>query len=409
MKKFTLAARIGMRNISRYKRRTTLSSLVIVLGVVIVLLFHGISTSFTKSIVSIITDSMLGHIIIHNEKYLNNRDVLPLNQTITENERGKFHQIFSANSEIEAHSPRIRCSGLISNYNDSTPIRILGIDPVNELKVSPGISVRVSGRNVVTQGLLTKGGVLLPTLLARIMNLKINDMIVVVTTNREGSVNAANLKVQGIIDGEFSAYGRDVYLHIEDVYSLLRTTEVTEIAIRVKNFDNLSLTHQHLKNQIDTGKFSVSLWSDLSPVSSLMSIIEIMFLFLKILLITIILSSIMNVMMMAVYERTRDIGTLAAIGTRPSLIKLMFYSEAMILGIFSSIIGSIVGMGLLALIRALKLKMVMVRAIVQIEPQIFTSEIFVVSFIVILSALLSTVIPARKASKLEPVDALRFI
>ena len=171
MKKFTLAARIGMRNISRYKRRTTLSSLVIVLGVVIVLLFHGISTSFTKSIVSIITDSMLGHIIIHNEKYLNNRDVLPLNQTITENERAKFHQIFSANSEIEAHSPRIRCSGLISNYNDSTPIRILGIDPVNELKVSPGISVRVSGRNVVTQGLLTKGGVLLPTLLARIMKI----------------------------------------------------------------------------------------------------------------------------------------------------------------------------------------------------------------------------------------------
>jgi putative ABC transport system permease protein len=341
---------------------------------------------------------MLGHVIIHNEKYLNTRDVLPLNLTITEAEKKKIFKTLSSMPEIEAASPRIRCSGLISNYNDSTPIRILGIDPENELNVSPGITVRVSGRDVKKAGLLSRGGVLIPTLLARIMKLKIGDMIVIVTTNREGSVNALNLKIEGIIDGEFSAYGRDVYLHIEDVYSLLRTTDITEISVRVKNFDRLAQINEKIKSVIDLRKFSVSLWSDLSPVSSVMAVIDIMF-----------LSSIMNVMMMAVYERTRDIGTLAAIGTRPGIIKLMFYSEAFILSLLSSIAGSIIGIGLLAFIRILKLKVVMVRAVVFIEPQIFTSQIFVVFIIVILSALLSTVIPARKAARLEPVDALRFI
>ena len=88
--------------------------------------------------------------------------------------------------------------------------------------------------------------------------------------------------------------------------------------------------------------FEVHTWEALSPFYNIARMIDVMTFFIKIMLIAIVLVSIMNVMIMAVYERIREIGTIAAIGTMPGKILSMFLIEGFSLGIFGAAIGTAV-------------------------------------------------------------------
>src|SRR3989337_4073401 len=93
--------------------------------------------------------------------------------------------------------------------------------------------------------------------------------------------------------------------------------------------------------------FEVHTWETLSPFYNIARMIDVMTFFIKLMLIAIVLISIMNVMIMAVYERIREIGTIAAIGTLPGKILNMFVIEGFCLGIVGAAIGNIVGIALI--------------------------------------------------------------
>ena len=78
--------KIAMRNLLRYKRRTLLTSLLIILGVVLVVVFSGISKSFKEMMIGTITDSMMGHLQIHKKGYVSSIDNLPLHLNLNEDE-----------------------------------------------------------------------------------------------------------------------------------------------------------------------------------------------------------------------------------------------------------------------------------------------------------------------------------
>ena len=90
--------------------------------------------------------------------------------------------------------------------------------------------------------------------------------------------------------------------------------------------------------------FEVHSWEKLSPFYNIARMIDVMSIFVKIMLIAVVLISIMNVMIMAVYERIREIGTIAAIGTLPGKILSMFVMEGFCLGVIGVLIGDILGL-----------------------------------------------------------------
>jgi len=119
--------------------------------------------------------------------------------------------------------------------------------------------------------------------------------------------------------------------------------------------------------------------------------------------------SILNVMMMSVYERVREIGTIAAIGTQPGKILSLFLVEGFSIGVISSIAGSIIALLILLILNLVKLNFTFGMMDISLAPTINAAEVVVTILIVVVISVISTLQPAIKASRLEPVDALRHV
>jgi putative ABC transport system permease protein len=132
--------------------------------------------------------------------------------------------------------------------------------------------------------------------------------------------------------------------------------------------------------------------------------------FIKIMLIAIVLISIMNVMIMAVYERIREIGTIAAIGTLPRKILSMFVIEGFSLGVLGAVVGNVIGLVIVRILDFARITFSFGRETgLVLSPTLQASDILVVSVIVVIVAVLGSLQPALKASKMEPITALRHV
>ncbi|MEA2100753.1 MAG: FtsX-like permease family protein [Campylobacterota bacterium] len=405
--------KMSFRNLLRSSRRTMLTASLITIGVMFVLVYASLSGSFKSYMVSQVTDSMLGHIQIHKKGYIASVDNLPLDKNLNEKQIDKITQLLDENPYIESYTFRLKLGSMFSNYVASTGIRLNGIDPVKESSTLPLFSSRLSGIDTTS---LKEGSILVPELIAKGMKIKKDDTVVLVATNQKGSVNGLNFKVAGTIEPISGPGGRDGYIHIKDVKKLLRLreVEVSEVVIRLKDVADLEKAMKLLKplsmikNQKDKAVFEIHTWKKLSPFYNIVKMLDIMDISIKIILISIVLISILNVMVMSVYERIKEIGTMAAMGTTPATITKMFLSEGLMLGLFGAIVGSILSFIIVTIINVVGITFSFGRQDgLTLNPTLGLNEVLVVSMIVILISLIASISPARKASKLNPVDALR--
>ncbi|MBT4087214.1 MAG: ABC transporter permease [Deltaproteobacteria bacterium] len=411
-------AKIAYRNLLRYSRRTMLTSMLVIIGIVAVLLFIAIAGSFKQFMVGQITDSMLGHLQVHRKGYVASIDNSPLNLNLKAKQVVKLKEILNGNDKVTSFSTRLKFGGMLSNFTETSNIRLNGINPAMEFQTVPLLSQRVTGKNdAVTAPSLNQGEIWVPETLAKGLKLKIGTQVVLIATNQNGSVNGLPLVVSGMIGSMTGPGGRDGYLNIKDAYQLLRIKgeEVNEVAIRLKSLDVIKPVFTDLKQQLSGEKnkngkpvFEIHTWEKLSPFSNIAKIIDLLTLFVKVILIAIVLVSIMNVMLMAVYERIREIGTIAAIGTSPRKIWTLFLMEGFFLGFFGAVVGSFISLGIIQFLNWKGLAMSFGRQNTLIlTPTIAISEVLITALIVIGISALASLGPAVKASRLEPVDALR--
>jgi len=408
--------KIAIRNLFRYKRRTLLTVSLIAIGVIFVLGYISISGSFKNMIIAQITGSMIGDLQVHRKGYVASIENLPLNMNLKPQAVKKLEGLLNQQPEIEAYSPRIKFGGMFSTFVETTNIRLNGVYPEKEFKTVPLLASRI------TEGpkALNKGEILLPELLARGMKAKIGDMIVIVATNQDGSVNGKQFKVGGILESATGPGGRDGYVHIEDALEVLRMgeMEISEVAIRIKDFGKVGTFTQKLDGLLSgevnkQGKpaFEVHSWEQLSPFYNIARMIDMMTVFIQLMLISVVLISIMNVMIMAVYERIREIGTIAAIGTLPGKILSMFVMEGFCLGGIGVVIGDIVGAIIIYILNfsgLVTFDFGRQKGIVLL-PTIAPMDVLMISAIVIFVSVLASLQPAFKASRMEPIKALRHV
>jgi putative ABC transport system permease protein len=231
---------------------------------------------------------------------------------------------------------------------------------------------------------------------------------------------------------------------VADALEILRMeeTEITEIAVRIKDFQRLHQVFGTLETKLsgelnkqgkpdsegrkksgetpsgvsgEPGKqgkaaFEVHTWESLSPFYNIVRMIDLMTLFIKIMLVAVVLISIMNVIIMAVYERVGEIGTIAAIGTLPSKILSMFLLEGLLLGAIGAAIGGVLSIVMIFAINAAgftydfgRQKGIVLTAAA--NPQ----DLLVIMGIVILVAVVASFQPALKASRMDPIKALGYV
>ena len=409
---------IASRNLLRYRRRTLLTLLLIVIGMLAVLLFIAVAGSFKSMMVGQITDSVLGHLQVHRKGYVASIDNLPLNLNMKPQMVAKVEEALKQNPTVETWSPRVKFGGMFSNFAETTSIRVNGIDPAREAATTPLLPGRmVEGDKA--GALVGKGQIVIPLLLARGMKTRVGDTVVVVATNRDGSVNGKTFVVRGILEGVTGLGGRDGYVHIDDARELLRMNEaeVSEIAVRLKDFSKLERTNGQIKTALEgltnkEGKpaLEVHTWADLSPFANLARMIDLMTLFIKIMLVSIVLVAVMNVMIMAVFERIREIGTIAAIGTPPSRILSLFLAEGLMLGLAGTVTGMLLSLAAIFGINVWRptFNFGQQQNLVM-APTIAAGDVLTIAALVVVVAVIASLQPAWKASRMDPISALRHV
>lgn len=409
--------KLAARNLLRYRRRTLLTAILIAVGVVALLLFVATAGSFKQVMVGGITDSMLGHLQIHHKGYTASIDNLPLNLDLKPTAIRKVETLLQSEPAIASYSERVKLGAMFSNFNESTSIRLNGIDPVAEDKTVPALRQRISEGD--PKGLLVEPGqILIPDLLAKGMKVKTGDSVVLVATNASGSVNGKTFIVRGVLEAVTGPGGRDGYIHISDARELLRLEQpdIMEIALRLHNLDQLpsvmtklSVQLDEIRNKDNKPVTELHSWKELSPFANILKMIDMMTLFIRIMLIAIVLVSVLNVMLMAVYERIREIGTLAAIGTQPNTIMGMFICEGLLLGLVGALAGILLSLACLALLQAMPPTFAFGREIITLHPTVSLADLGWVLLASVLVSVLASFQPAWRASRMDPIKALHHV
>ena len=410
--------KLAARNLARYWRRTLLTSGLIILGVVAVLLFIAVSGSFKSLIVGQITDSMLGHLQVHRRGYVASIDNLPLNLNMKPAAVAQAEKALAGDGAVVAWSPRLKFGAMFSNFTETTSIRLNGVLPEREAAAMPMLAKRVV-QGSVADGLLERGKVLIPEIIARGMQLKPGDTVVLVATNLDGSVNGQTFIVQGVLGDVTGPGGRDGYVHLEDARALLRMTEaeVSEIAVRLKDLGALPAAKARidaaladLRNPQGQSVLQVHGWDQLSPFANIARMIDLLDVFIRVMLVGIVLIAVMNVMIMAVYERIREIGMIAAIGTPPRRILALFLAEGALLGIVGTAIGVALSLVLVYALNVWPVHFTFGRdQQLVLAPSLAAAEVLVISAVVVVMAILASLQPAWKAARMDPITALRHV
>jgi putative ABC transport system permease protein len=411
-------AKIAVRNIRRYRRRSLLTVSLIAFGVVFVLVFVAVSSSFKELMIRQITDSYLGDLQIHRRGYVASIETLPLNLNLSPQQADNVAKVLKENPAVSAFSERIKFGAMFSNFTETTNIRINGVVPDSEFASCPAMSTRISSGDR-TANALQKGKILVPVLLARGMGVKVGDTVVVVATNRDGSVNGKTLVISGILESATGPGGRDGYIHIDDAMEILRMTqrEISEFAISLKNPNQVDQVAASVAARLGTmvkdpkkAPFQVHTWAELSPFANIAKMVDLMTVFVKVMLIAIVLISILNVMIMAVYERIREIGTIAAIGTLPKKILSLFLVEGLFLGVAGAFVGLVSALVIIVGLYFWKFSFDFGQATgLVLEPTIDPLQIAAACAMVIGVSILASLQPAFKASRMEPIEALRHV
>ncbi|MDP1531621.1 ABC transporter permease [Rhodoferax sp.] len=409
--------KLALRNLLRYQRRTLLTALLITLGVVALLLFVAAAGSFKQTMVGSITDSMLGHLQVHRKGYTASMDNLPLTMSLQPRAVELVEDALKADPDVLAYSKRVKFGAMFSNFTENSSIRLNGVDAAAEDAAVPALRQRISEGDK-SGPLVAPGKVLVPALLARGMKVNLGDSVVLVATNASGSVNGKTFVVGGILEGITGPGGRDGYIDIKDARELLRMEkeEVMEVAVRLKDIGTLSATQKRLNTQLDTIRnkedkpaTELHTWADLSPFANIVKMIDMMTFFIRIMLVAIVLVSVMNVMLMAVYERIREIGTLAAIGTQPRKLMAIFLSEGLLLGLAGALAGVALSYVVVAALNVWPIVFNFGREQITLHPALAASEVLGVLVMAVLVSGLASLQPAWRAARMDPIQALRHV
>ncbi len=472
--------RIAVRNLLRYKRRTSLTAMLITVGLTAVLLFVAVAGSFKAMMVAQFTDAMVGHLQVHRIGYVGAMESLPVDRNMRPRMLVHLYQALDEKKEIAAWSPRVKFMAMFSNFAATTSIRLNGVYPDREIATTPLVSNRVL-QGGSAEPLVKPGHIQVPELIAKGMKTKVGDTIVLVATNSDGSVNGKTFVVQGIMESISGPGGRDGYIHIDDARDLLRIpqqaverqvlvdygylepipeqpkaglklkrddadkpapppeaeqkeamtptlalyrdkgwgapSEVSEIAIRLHDPARLENVLAELEDRLSgiknrRGKsiFHLHPWQRFVPFSKIADMIDLMTLFIRIILISVVLISIMNVLIMAVYERIREIGTISAIGTRPGTILSLFVSEGFMIGLVGTVLGTAISLVAIGALHAMTISFSFGRQEnLILAPTISTGDVLATGLMTILVAVLASLQPAWKASRMDPIRALRHV
>lgn len=403
--------KIAWRNITRNKWRSALTIAAVSTGLGALIFLKGFVDGADRQMVENYTDLLIGHIQVHRAGFQKN---MGLEKNIAH--AAALSTIFKEISGIAAYASRIKDHALVSSAEGSSGVLLMGVDPEAEKTVS-------TIHRRVRQGAFLKKGednkILIGGILAENLKVALSDKVVVMTQASDGSMAAAAYEVCGIMEaGAEEIDGHLVLISLDAARDLLvMGNKVSEVVVKTAALEHVDKIAEALRGRTDLKRFEVLTWKDISPMTQQwLQFDQVFTAFILFVVLIVAASGVLNTVLMGVLERTREFGIMLALGTKPAQISNMVAMESLLLGFIGAVIGTIAGAGLVLISGIKGIDLSVISSALNsfyigsvIYPRLDVLSVVFYASVVLLTTLFVSVIPARKAARLTPIEAIRHI
>lgn len=398
--------RIAMRNIWRNRRRSliTFSTLFLALGILVSI--RGFLTGLQATLREEVVFGQTGALQVHRVGFLKSVTAslefdLPADEA--------FLQRITAVPGVLVAAPRIAFPGMVNAADTTAFAALIGIDPRRELAVCPRRAELISEGTALAP--VGSSSVILSHGLAKMIGAKLGVKTTLLTNDRDGVLNAIELDYVGTYGTERMPIpeGRLGLLPLAVAQELLRMgPRATEIAIAIEKLDDAERLKPLVQAVVGPG-YEVTSWRDAAAfVEDTIAIQNIVLNVLAGIFVGVALLGITNTMFMSVSERTREIGTMMAIGARRWQILRLFLLEASLIGLAGGLWGSALGSALVwgAAGHGILFRAGAFDRPLRVYPTVGPGYVVSVVALAAVGAALAALLPALRASRLRPIQAL---
>ena len=399
---FTLA----WRNLWRNHRRTLIMLSAITVGVWAMIFMTALMRGMVDDMLLNGIRSLPGEVLIHHPQY---RDDPGINNSIPApgDELLKALQI----PEVTAWTSRVRVPAVISSERDSRGVTLVGVNPASEVQVGFDIDSIVEGRFLENSN---DKGLIIGAKMAEHLETDLGKRVVVMSQDPDNNIADRGFRVVGIYKAKLASLEETyVYAGLETIQKLLKLDDmVSEIAITGEDYRNVDKWYPHIKQAAGEGVDTLPWYEADTYLGSMLSMMD-GFVLVWIIVIFLALSfGLVNTLVMAVFERVREIGLMMALGMRPSTILYQILMESFLLLVIGLLLGNALAIGtIIPLQDGIDISVVaegmeMMGTSSMLYPALKLNDMIMANAIVITLGLLTSILPAWRAASYDPIEAL---
>ena len=404
--------RMAWRNLWRNPRRTALALSAIGLSVLLVLAYTSILRAYGEWIVETITGPMLGHVQAHAPQWRKDR---LMDRTL----RGVDAQLaeLRRDPDVASATARVYAPALAARGEEGFAVIVMGIDSRAESGPARLLT------DVVEP--LREREAFIGRQLAELMNVRVGDEVAVVGQGVDGSLANDLFTVKAVVATSVDLINRQgILIQLSTAQALFAMPdEAHEIVIHARHPEMASALSRRITGATAFAGTEVLDWQTLAPeMVTLVRITDLAGMLVLVLVFIAAAAGVANTMVMATFERTREFGMLLALGTHPARLMRLIVAESIALGVVGAVVGSLIGIALVVITHRTgidyswlagggpsELSFAGLRFSLRFYPTLSVVDVARAIAAVCVTSLLAATWPALRASRLQPVKALRGV
>ena len=400
--------KIAWRNIWRTPMRSLIVIDSIVMGIwagiFVVAFSYGLNKQRTESSIK----NAISHIQIHHPEYQKEND-----SKFYLKEPDQLNDVLESDKSIESYAFRTLLNGMVSSPIKSNGVRIIGVNKNQEKELTSIYSGLVKGTYFESK---RRNPILIGEALAEKLKVKLQSKVVLTFQDTENTIISGAFRVCGIYKTQYSKYDQGtVFIENKDLHRLLKSENFHQVALLCNSIDQVDSTYNSLK--INLPEYEVKDWKSIAPELAYADKIMESWLFLIMIIIMLaLIFGIINTMLMAVFERRKELGMLMAIGMNRSKIFLLILIETLFLSLIGAPTGLVLGAFTIKITSETGINLAFISKGLEnvglgsvIYPQIESYFYLFITVMVFLFTLIAAIYPSRKALMLKPTEAIRTI
>ena len=395
---------IALRNVLRNRRRTLITLAALVVGVGVMVTVRGVVNGLQRALVTNVSEGLTGAVQVHKAGYLANVISSPLNLNMPQAVLQQIRQV----PQVTAVAGRIAFAGMVSNGDNTLFTAVSAVDPQFELEVCP-LRTQTLENGAHFPGVGLEDGVVLTQELARSIGLQAGGEAALLAPDLDGALSGENMHLAGTMHLALPGEKKLAMAPLPLAQRLLKMEgRITEAVVRVDPIEAAEEVATALRSKLGP-EYEVHVWSDVAMfVRQAMQRQNFMAALIAAAFMLLMLLGVANTMLMSMMERTREIGTMMAVGVRRGKIRMLFIFEALLIGFFGASLGSALGCAMVAF---LHWKTLVIQAPgsgvpFTLVPYMTVQYVALMMGVATLGSGIFALYPAWRASALRPVQAL---